>query len=201
MIKLTSFHLAILSSACSRDDALAIRPSDLKPAAAAKAGLKLVELGFVREVRAKGDMPTWREDEQGRAYSLKILKAGRVAVQAMTPSSDAASTLIGSDAPVTPQGIGEKQAGAAKAGSKRAMILALLSREEGVTIDDLIAATGWLPHTTRAALSGLRKSGLAVERTREAGAGKLRLPDPGGHHRRGRRSMSGTSYLRCDRAT
>ena len=46
----------------------------------------------------------------------------------------------------------------------------LLSREEGVTIDDLMEATGWLPHTTRAALSGLRKSGMAVERSRAAGA-------------------------------
>ena len=170
MIKLTSSHLAILASACSRDDALAIRPSDLKPAAAAKAGVKLVELGLVREVRAKGDMPVWREDEQGRGYSLKILKAGRVAVQTMTPTPEAALTSIGSDAPVTPQAIGETQIGAAKAGSKRAMILTLLSREEGVTIDDLIAATGWLPHTTRAALSGLRKSGLVVERSRAAGA-------------------------------
>lgn len=170
MIKLTSSYLAILASACSRDDALAIRPSDLKPAAAAKAGLKLVELGFVREVRTKGDMPAWREDEEGNAYSLKILKAGRVAVQAMTPAPEAASTTIGSDVSVTPQAIGEKQAGAAKAGSKRTMILTLLSREEGVTINDLIAATGWLPHTTRAALSVLRKSGLAVERSRAVGA-------------------------------
>ncbi len=170
MIKLTSSHLAILASACRRDDALAILPNDLKPTAAAKAGLKLVELGFVREVRAKGNMPTWREDEQGRAYSLKILKAGRVAVQAITPAPELAPTSIGSDASAAPQAIEETQAGAAKAGSKRAMILTLLSRQEGVTIDDLIAATGWLPHTTRAALSGLRKSGLAVVRTRDAGA-------------------------------
>ena len=49
------------------------------------------------------------------------------------------------------------------------MILTLLSRDEGVTIDDLMAATGWLPHTARAALSGLRKSGLTVVRTRDAG--------------------------------
>ena len=170
MIKLTSTHLAILASACSRDDALAIRPSNLKPAAAAKAGAKLVELGLVREVRAKADMPVWREDEQGHSTSLKILKAGRLAVLAMTPAPEAASTKIGSAASIDPQAIGKTQVGAAKAGSKRALILTLLSREEGVTINDLIAATGWLPHTTRAALSVLRKSGLAVKRSRAAGA-------------------------------
>jgi len=55
---------------------------------------------------------------------------------------------------------------AAPAGSKQALIIALLSRAEGATLDQLIAATGWLPHTTRAALTGLRKKGCAIERAK-----------------------------------
>ncbi len=170
MTKLTPSHLAILASASSREDGLCVRPGDLKPAAAAKAAARLVELALVREVRAKGDMPTWREDEQGRAYSLKILKAGRTAVQDMTASAEATSTNSSSDAYVAHQSIAKTQIGAAKAGSKRAIVLALLTRGEGVTIAGLMAATGWLPHTTRAALSGLRKSGVAIVRTRDMGA-------------------------------
>jgi hypothetical protein len=38
-----------------------------------------------------------------------------------------------------------------------------MQRTEGATLDDLITATGWLPHTTRVALTGLRKTGLAIE--------------------------------------
>lgn len=38
----------------------------------------------------------------------------------------------------------------------------LLSREGGATLDDLTRATGWLPHTVRAALSGLRKKGHVI---------------------------------------
>jgi hypothetical protein len=53
-----------------------------------------------------------------------------------------------------------------RAGSKRALIVTLLQRAEGATLDDLIAATGWLLHTTRAALTGLRKTGLTIERSR-----------------------------------
>ena len=34
--------------------------------------------------------------------------------------------------------------------------------DHGATIEELIAATGWLAHTTRAALTGLRKRGYAV---------------------------------------
>jgi DNA-binding MarR family transcriptional regulator len=42
----------------------------------------------------------------------------------------------------------------------------LLSREQGATMDDLIEATGWLPHTTQGALTGLRQCGYAISRTR-----------------------------------
>jgi hypothetical protein len=40
----------------------------------------------------------------------------------------------------------------------------MLSKEQGASLGDMMAATGWLPHTTRAALTGLRKRGLAIER-------------------------------------
>ncbi len=46
----------------------------------------------------------------------------------------------------------------------------LLRRAHGARIVDLTEATGWLPHTTRAALTGLRKRGYAVVRER-VGAG------------------------------
>ena len=38
----------------------------------------------------------------------------------------------------------------------------MLQRDHGATIDELIDATDWLAHTTRAALTGLRKRGYAV---------------------------------------
>ena len=51
---------------------------------------------------------------------------------------------------------------APRGGSKLARVVALLERGRGATIAELIAATGWLAHTTRAALTGLRKRGYAV---------------------------------------
>ena len=60
-----------------------------------------------------------------------------------------------------------------KAGTKQALVVAMLMRTDGANIAELIAATGWLPHTTRAALSGLRKRGFAIETVREAGAGTI----------------------------
>jgi hypothetical protein len=49
-----------------------------------------------------------------------------------------------------------------RAGSKLGQLVALLSSEAGATIDDLIRATGWLPHTARAALTELRHRGYDV---------------------------------------
>lgn len=51
-----------------------------------------------------------------------------------------------------------------RAGSKSEVVLALLGREEGASSAELIDATGWLPHSMRAALTGLRKKGHAIER-------------------------------------
>ena len=47
--------------------------------------------------------------------------------------------------------------------TKRDHLAAMLVRDEGATLDQMIAATGWLPHTTRAALTGLRKAGYAID--------------------------------------
>jgi hypothetical protein len=49
----------------------------------------------------------------------------------------------------------------------------MLLRGEGATLDALVEATRWLPHTTRAALTGLRKRGFAVARSRDGAKASL----------------------------
>jgi hypothetical protein len=48
-----------------------------------------------------------------------------------------------------------------------------MKRSKGATLDELVEATDWLPHTTRAALTGLRKRGLSVERVKDEGRGSV----------------------------
>ena len=55
-----------------------------------------------------------------------------------------------------------RPAAVAKPHSKQQQLAALVVRDEGATLDQMIAATGWLPHTTRAALTGLKKKGYAI---------------------------------------
>ena len=49
----------------------------------------------------------------------------------------------------------------------------MLTKDKGATLAALVEATGWLPHTTRAAMTGLRKRGFAIERTRHEKLGSL----------------------------
>lgn len=53
---------------------------------------------------------------------------------------------------------------APKPKTKKARLIELLNADEGVTVPDLAQALGWLPHTTRAALTGLKKDGIAVQK-------------------------------------
>jgi len=64
-----------------------------------------------------------------------------------------------------------KEAGAARDGSKAAKVLALLKRPDGVTLKELIKATGWQPHSIRGFLSGAigKRMGLTVESAKAEG--------------------------------
>jgi hypothetical protein len=57
----------------------------------------------------------------------------------------------------------------AKPKTKSTLVVELLQRPEGASLNELVAATGWLPHTTRAALTGLRKKGHAIAKDKVDG--------------------------------
>ena len=48
--------------------------------------------------------------------------------------------------------------------TKSAILRKLLSRKAGADLTALQSATGWQPHSIRAALSGLRKAGYGIDR-------------------------------------
>jgi hypothetical protein len=60
-----------------------------------------------------------------------------------------------------------------RAGTKQALLIELLKRPEGATVEQIAAATGWQHHTIRGAIAGAlkKKRGLKIEvtRTREVG--------------------------------
>jgi hypothetical protein len=174
-VKLTDAQLVMLSAAAQRADLCLTAPDKMKGAILAKVSEKLVKLGLVREVRAKSGAPVWRRDNAGQSYALKLTAAGLKAIAVDDGSEEAIATREAQQPQPSPDAtnasgpdiIGEHaKMLTPRAGSKLARVIGLLRRSDGATIPNLIEATGWLPHTTRAALTGLRKRGYAVVRER-----------------------------------
>lgn len=57
--------------------------------------------------------------------------------------------------------------------TKRAQIVGLLQRRRGASLVELTAATGWQAHSVRAALTGLRKQNVRVNRTTDKNGGSV----------------------------
>lgn len=76
-----------------------------------------------------------------------------------TPTQPGGEAISMPAAEASPQPLAET---AAKPESKAARILRLMQRTEGATLDEMVAETGWLPHTTRAAMTGLKRKGHTI---------------------------------------
>ena len=60
-----------------------------------------------------------------------------------------------------------------KTQSKAEIVIALLSRGNGASIDEICKATKWQKHSTRAFLTGLRKKGLVIIREQRGDEGTV----------------------------
>ena len=182
--KLSDAQMSMLNAAAQREDRCLTPLHTQRGAQVNKAGEVLISAGFVREVKAKGSCPVWRHDgKTGAAIALKLSAAGAKAVaqsggspsiqaaakklpaslatgSVATPPSEALAIIAQGSTGSTP--VGRFGGGAPRPTSKIAAVIRLLSRSGGATLAELIAATGWLPHTTRAALTGLRKRGYCL---------------------------------------
>lgn len=196
-VKLPDTQLVILSAASRREDRCLIVPKNLKRPATEKLAAMLVAAGLVREIKSKPDMPVWRHDEDaGQPLSLKLTAAGLKSVATDVDNSrleeivgasasQDTSNVVGATAPIaaTPPNSAASSAksppvsSTPRQGTKIARVIELLRREHGVTLEALIVATGWLPHTARAALTGLRHSGHVVrlERGQNGNASVYRI--------------------------
>ena len=179
-IKLTDTQLALLGAASQREDQYLTPPTGPRLGSAKRAAAKLLEKGLVREIRARKDAPVWRRDDNAdEAFALKLSVTGLKAIGADAGSEAETErqtqrggevareeTPDGNDAPDADSGDdpGEEAPPprAPRAGTKVSEVIERLGRDAGATIDEIVAATGWLPHTARAALTGLRKRGYPL---------------------------------------
>jgi hypothetical protein len=118
--------------------------------------------------------PEWRRDEEGRPLGLFITNGGLLALglddtETKAPAQAAASMPRQRKmAAVRPRGKARKarpastKRRAAPSHSKQELVIQMLRRQSGVTIEDIIAKTGWQPHSVRGFFSGLVKKKLKL---------------------------------------
>jgi len=196
-IKLTDTQLVMLSVAAQRDDHCLVAPAQLKGTAPQKAANKLIAAGLVKEVKAKAGAPVWRRDDAaGLSYALKLTAAGAKAIAVDDGAEEGEADrdcgmpeLINSADASSPQSPARDSSpneavrtapgsrSAPRSGSKLSKVIELLEGD-GATVGELIALTGWLPHTARAALTGLRKRGYRIEidRSQKERGSAYRIP-------------------------
>jgi hypothetical protein len=172
--RLTDTQLFVLSRAAQREDGAATLPDGMTGKAAQKLAATLAEKALVREIRAKPGMPVWRHGEEGGFHALVITKLGRMAIKVEDDRLSEDSELgVQASASIDKAASAQSERSAPRQGSKLSMVIDLLGHKKGAGIEELASATGWLPHTTRAALTGLRKRGYAIERERSEKGGSV----------------------------
>ena len=164
IIRLTDIQLVLLSTAAARHNGSLLPPPDTLgdgPARIRKAVEQLIRRGLAAEAQLAPGGDVWRTDGD-QAIGVIITDEGCAAIHVETQAPIEAPALE-MGGPCVPDAI-EPPAAPLPPRTKTAHVLTMLRRDEGATLADLVAATGWLSHTTRAALTGLRKKGHAIER-------------------------------------
>ena len=167
MPNLTETQSLILSRASQRDDRIALPlPGRLRGAAAKKVATPLIERGLLTEIdadpRKRGAL--WRQRQDGSFATLAITDAGleAIGIEVDPPNPERAAD----PAPERP---------ARRKGTKQALLIEMLHTKDGVTLDEIVAATGWLKHTARGVISGQLKKRLGLNVVTEADAERGRV--------------------------
>ena len=123
---------------------------------AAKELKSLLRRKLIGEVETSDRALSWRS-EGDLHFGLQLTDAARTALGVERDENREADRA-------EPERPAAAASPAPRPGSKIAAVIALLQRKQGATLDEMISVTGWLPHTTRAALTGLKKKGHTIAR-------------------------------------
>lgn len=168
MPKLTDIQHLLLTTAASRPDGSLLPPCDLLgdlSEALRKSIRSLLRRGFAEEIEVATPERIWRThgDQQ---IGLVITQTGRMIIGSEVTTAEISASFQTDD----DLGDGDRQPV-----SKINQVKTLLRRSDGCTLADIVSATGWLPHTSRAVLTGLRKKGYVLISEKITGTRRYRI--------------------------
>jgi hypothetical protein len=173
MAKLTDTQTIILSAGAQRPENIALPlPKGLAGAAAKMAVTKMIEHGWLQEVDAnvRRNEPHWRETGDGHGTTLVVTEAGLLAIGIEPVVVKTRVAKFGVAIAET-----EVKHPTLRTGTKRALLISMLQRPQGVSKQEIVAATGWQAHSARGAMSGAlgKKLGLEVVSAKEDARGRV----------------------------
>lgn len=163
MAKLSDTQTVLLSAAATRADRSVLPPPDglkARGAALRRSLEALLRRGLILQTDASDKAAIWeRGDENQRTPSpcLRISPAGLAAIGIDTPAQGAPEAAPQPE-PVAPA----LPPAPPRPGGKLGAVIDAIARPTGASLDELVALSGWLPHTTRAAVTRLRQRGHDV---------------------------------------
>ena len=184
--KLSDSQLVILSAAAQRaEGSLLPFPQSLTDNGTAlhKVVGTLCNRKLAEERRTINGAPEWRRDEDDRPLGVFITNSGLLALGVDNAQKDRPSQASASvprqcktaaarpsrKARKTPPAKSKQQAAAGQ--SKQDLVIQMLKRQSGVSIEDVVAKTCWQPHSVRGFFSGLVKKKLKLPLV--SGVGKV----------------------------
>jgi hypothetical protein len=195
--QLSDTQLVILSAACQRDRARVLPiTASLKGGAGNMVLRSLHSRGLIEAVPAEAGDEVWTEQD-GAPLTLRATQAAFEAL-GIDPPAGLAEAPVG--APVADSGAKARRsktggetaprqrapkldktgspgpaARTPRSGTKQELLIGLLRHREGASLDEIIAATGWQPHTVRGAIAGALKKRLGLEVVSEKVEGRGRV--------------------------
>ena len=142
--KLTATQQSLLKTAAGCEDRAIRWPSNLRGGARTKIIASLVDAGLARN----------------RSGSLVVTDAGMRAV-GVEPASASKAERAGRAKTARKKG-DAKAPRATRADSKQSRLIEMLKRKEGASIEEIVTALGWQPHTVRGAIAGALKKKLGL---------------------------------------
>ena len=188
--KLSDTQLVVLSAAAQRaNGSLLPLPESLAAKGAALNRIMIETLckrKLAEERRTINGAPEWRRDEERRPIGLFITNAGLLALgvadsEKSKPSQAAASmprqckTAAAKPRRKASKASSIKPKGrAAPSQSKQDLVIQMLRRQSGVSIEDIVAKTGWQPHSVRGFFSGVVRKKLKLPLVSDVGKDGVR---------------------------
>ena len=169
---LTIAQLLVLATAAKRPNHFILPvPAELRVRGGALRSLlaTLLKLKLVDECPVDPAGVAWRTDDAGHSLGLRLTTVGlaaagilKLSTQAPGEKAGPLQTPVADTIQAIPTDATSDVPPIRAPSGKLGQVLQVISTDTGASLSEITALTNWLPHTARAAVTGLRQRGFPI---------------------------------------